>query len=198
MAFSIIAPSVAAQTCENCTLAAVDWTTLPSTYTHRDGQRVDQFEEGVQPTTFANDLRQTSIYRYHRSSLQGTNSVDHYHRVDRVGDPVQPYGEWRYPYRPYSVPYQAWGPQLPQFYSNANVGGFGYGPNWPYAGVGQPGAIPFFNNPNVGPRWNQGWGNGLIPGPANALPPELDEYYPEPPQPPPMTDRDFFYSPIRP
>ncbi len=44
------------------------------------------------------------------------------------------------------------------------------------------------------PNWNGGFGNGLIPGPANALPPQSDEYYPDAPEPPPMSDRDFFYS----
>jgi hypothetical protein len=215
-AFSV-APSISgqyasAQGCKNCSLAAVDWTTLPSTYTHRDGVAVDQYDQGVEPTTYVNESRQTSIYRYERSSLQGNNSVDHYHRVDQYGSPVQPYGEWRYPYRPYSVPYSAWGPQLPQVYSNFGFGGGvgnggghggrgrmgtggGYGGNWPYGGgygQGQP------NRGMGGGYPNMGNGSGLIPGPGNALTPGQDEYYPDAPEPAPMSDRDFFYTPYRP
>lgn len=227
VASGISAQFASAQGCKNCTLAAVDWTTLPSTYTHRDGVAVDQYEQPVEPTTYANELRQTSVYRYERSTLQGNNSADHYHRVDSYGGAVQPYGEWRYPYRPYSVPYGAWGPQMPQAYSNFQFGngngnggggrggrigtGGGYGQAWPYGGngvgtigngIGGIGNIGLGNgaygygNGQYGPYGNNG--SGFLPGPANALTPGQDEYYPDAPEPAQMSDRDFFYTPYRP
>lgn len=208
----------AAQQCPDCSLAAVDWTTMPSTYTHRDGAPVDQYAQVVEPTTYANELRQTSIFHHHRSSLQGNNSADHYHRVDRYGPPVQPYGEWRYPYRPFSVPYAGWGPQLPQAVANVGVFPRGYGAYWPHDAAGQGGGIGPGVQPAPGLRPNlpgnqwpggfnpwlggsnplQDFGSGFLPGPGNALLPGQDEYYPMAPEPPPMSDRDFFYSPIRP
>jgi hypothetical protein len=173
--------------CPTC--PKVDWTTLPSTYTHAEGAVVDQFSQGVIPTAHAHEVRQTSVYRHHRSSLQGAFSTDHYHRVDQFGAPVQPYGEWRYPYRPYSVPYQAWGPQLPQVLNNVN--GFNRGIGLPWNGGPM--------NPGIGFGGFGVPGNGdLIPGPMNALPAQQDEFYPSAPEPPQMTDRQFFYSPIRP
>ncbi len=196
--------AVSAQTaaCTGCVSAAVDWTSLPSTFTHREGVQVDQFASAVQPTTYADELRSTSVYRHHRSSLQGGNSTDHYHRVDEYGGNVRPYGEWRYPYRPYSVPYQGWGPQLPQVYSNfqsPNFRGNNFGP----IGQGQNRQLqdPQVLNPNAG-FYNGNFGGPaggtVLPGPQNALSPLQDEFYPDAPEPRPMSDRDFFYSPIRP
>jgi hypothetical protein len=175
----------------------IDWTTLASTYTHdRDGRRVDQFATRVEPYAIERVDFQQSGFRHTRSTLQAGASTDHYHSVERWGAPVQPYGEWRYPYRPFAVPYGAWGPQPPA----VNVQGSGWNghPGFPifpgYGGNGFPGSA----GPNVpghaGPNWNNGFGVG----PANALRPEQDDYYPPALEPPPISDRDFFYSPYQP
>lgn len=203
--------SLAEAPCRDCTPASVDWTTLPSTFSHREGYAVDRYDRGVTPVTYSDSLRTTSIYRHHRSSLQGVNSADHYHRVDQFGPPVVPYGEWRYPYRPYSVPYDAWGTQLPQVYSptqfDLNTGNGRGGPRTPNGydptiRYGDPSQIdPRYGDPRYDERANGSRPFGfppLIPGPRNALPAAADEYYPEPPEPKPLSDRDFFYSPIRP
>ena len=202
----LASPADAEPPCHNCTSAAVDWTTLPSTYTHRDGFEVDRYQGSVVPVTYDDSLRTTSVYRHHRSSLQGVNSVDHYHRVDQYGPPVVPYGEWRYPYRPYSVPYDAWAPQLPQVYAPTQIG---LHPR-PNRG-GFPGGRDNSLDPRLGAQGMQGYGQRfdvrgypqpgyqqLLPGPQNALPATADEYYPEPPEPKPLSDRDFFFTPIRP
>ena len=165
--------------------ARVDWTTLPSTFTHDvSGNRVDQYAEGIQPTTNEASDRQRSGYRHTRSTLQAGSSVDNFHIVDRWGGPVQPYGEWRYPYRPYSVPYGAWGPQNPQV-SVQQSGAWGYG----YSGFPQGYVGP-------GSFSTQGFqGNGFSVGPNNALRPEQDDYYPAAPEQQPASDRDFFFVP---
>ena len=56
---------------------------------------------------------------------------------------MRPYGDWRFPYRPVSVPYQQWGPQ-PVFPGYGWPGGFGGG-----FGGGFPGGF------------GGGWGAGL-------------------------------------
>ncbi len=199
-------------------VARVDWTTLPSTFTHdATGNRVDQYAEGMQPTSNESPDRQRSGYRHTRSTLQAGNSSDNFHIVDRWGGPVQPYGEWRYPYRPYSVPFGAWGPQNPQVsVQQSNAWGAAY-PGFPY---GNPGNIN--GNGGVPPNWNnngngmggfpaggygpanswpgnfapQGFqGNGFGVGPNNALRPDQDDYYPAAPEPPAVSDRDFFFVP---
>ena len=50
-----------------------------------------------------------SGYRHYRSTIQAGGSADNLHIVEEWGRPVRPYGEWRFPYRPYSVPYSQWG-----------------------------------------------------------------------------------------
>lgn len=172
----------------NC-VSRADWTTLPSTYTHdARGNRVDQYADGIAP--IANDRAdyQRSGFRHTRSTLQAGNSVDNLHIVDKWGGNVQPYGEWRYPYRPYSVPYEAWGPQSPRV--NVQQGN-PWGTNG-YSGAfpGQPGGV-WPGYPGV-----QGAnGNGFGVGPNNALRPDQDDYYPAAPEPPPVSDRDFFFVP---
>ncbi|MEQ1830317.1 MAG: hypothetical protein ABL921_30450 [Pirellula sp.] len=161
---------------------AVDWTTMASTYTHdQTGQRVDQFASTVVPhTTDAPDYVRSG-YRHTRSTLQAGFSSDHYHMTEQWGQNVQPYGQWRYPYRPFSVPYDQWGPQLPQ-----SVGaGFPWlgqpiGP-WPPFGSSQHGSHNFgptanpnnmLPNPNVN-GFNPAAANGTWIGPGNqSLPPQ--------------------------
>jgi len=118
---------------------AADWLTLPSTYSHdpQTGMRVSQFaaaEPAVAPG--APNFR-SSGYTHTRSTLAYGQSADNYHRVEEWGAPVRPYGEWRFPYRPYSTPYPNWGPP----YAGLNLGLGGFGPagprgNWPHDGQG--------------------------------------------------------------
>jgi hypothetical protein len=224
--FAVVTPSLAAQP-DTC-VVPVDWTTLPSTYSHdQEGRPVDQFATGVEPSVVVRNDYQQSGFRHSRSTVQAGTSTDHYHVVERWGPPVQPYGEWRYPYRPFAVPYGAWGPQPPLVNVQSSFGnGFGNGfpnrlfpPGWsPWMGPGGlqgnngqgsanqlgPGMVPgnlpwpypptggFFPNPN---DFRNGWQNGFGVGPGNALIPEQDDYYPAAPEPPPVSDRDFFFVP---
>ncbi|MHB0955999.1 MAG: hypothetical protein ACYC0X_06415 [Pirellulaceae bacterium] len=91
---------------------AADWITAPSHYTHdpQTGQRVDQYTPIGPFYTFARSDYLQSGYRHTRSTIQAGLSVDHMHIVEEWGRPVRPYGEWRFPFRPYSVPYPMWGP----------------------------------------------------------------------------------------
>ena len=163
----------------------VDWTTLPSTYTHSpDGQRVDQYTSVTPEPILEIPPHAKSGYRHTRSTLQAGFSSDNYHSVEQWGAPIRPYGEWRYPNRPFAVPYNAWGPQLPQV-----VGG----------GVGIfPGSYP--SGPHLFP---QAGGNAMVPGgqvlpghswmqpptgapffgvgPQNVLTPTQDDYYQQAP-----------------
>ncbi len=178
-----------------------DWTTFASTYTHdQAGRRVDRFAMHVEPYAVERSDYQQSGFRHSRSTLQAGTSSDHYHSVERWGAPVQPYGEWRYPYRPFAVPYGAWGPQSPAvnvqgggWYSRPGLplpygsGGYGSG-GYGSGGYGSGGYGV------GGPSWNNGFGVG----PSNALRPDQDDYYPPAPEPPPVSDRDFFYSPYQP
>jgi hypothetical protein len=88
-----------------------NWLTMPSTYTHRNGERVTQFAPRDRvmlqlPSTFQSGYR-------HTESVIGR---DRLHIIERWGNP-RPYGEWQHPYRPYSVPYPYWGPQpAPHFF----------------------------------------------------------------------------------
>jgi hypothetical protein len=162
---------------------SVDWTTMASTYTHDDqGQRVDQFSTGIEPVAIERPDFVRSGFRHTRSTLQAGSSVDHYHSVEQWGPNVRPYGEWRYPTRPFSVPYPAWGPQLPQVLGGGFPWGvvpFGNGANM---GMGSGQAMPGMPG-NPGMPWNPGmpvqpgWQPGLGVGPGNVLTPLQDDYY---------------------
>ncbi len=206
----------------NC-VARVDWTTLPSTYTHdATGNRVDQYAQGIEPISNESPNLERSGFRHTRSTLQAGNSADNLHVVEKWGPAVQPYGEWRYPYRPYSVPYGAWGPQSPLVNSQQNntwgVGQPGFHPNHPGGGnMGMPPMGPGMppNGPNgmngmggfhqggmgaqgfwPGNAGPSGYGNnGFGVGPNNALRPDQDDFYPMAPDAPPVSDRDFFFLP---
>ena len=93
---------------------ATDWLTMPSAYSHDlvSGARTGQFQPIVAPSVPQPTNFRTSGYTQTRSSLNYGQSADHYHRVEKWGDPVRPYGEWRFPHRPYSTPYPNWGAPL--------------------------------------------------------------------------------------
>lgn len=130
--------------------SAADWITAPSYFSHdpQTGQRVTQYTPVGPAYRYERPDFQQSGFRHTRSSLQMGRSIDHLHIVEEWGNPVRPYGEWRYPYRPYSVPYAEWGAPF------AGLGGGGWGGGWiPGPGWG----------PGPGPGWGGGWGGGGIP-----------------------------------
>lgn len=159
---------------------AIDWTTLPSTYSHdQEGQRVDQYALAVEPQSMERPDFVRSGYRHTRSTLQAGFSSDNYHVKEEWGQPVRPYGEWRYPNRPFSVPYGQWGPQLPQVVVAGNQnqwnafgpsghpagalgngnGGLGmYGPNQ-QGGMPGMGGGPMMQSPMFPGGNGSGWGN---------------------------------------
>lgn len=149
---------------------AADWTTVASTYTHdQQGQRVDQYAMAVEPQSNERPDFVKSGFRSSRSSLQVGFSADHYHTTEQWGQPVRPYGEWRYPNRPFSVPYGQWGPQLPQVVVGGNqwnaFGPRALNPGMMNPGMGQAGPVGVPNgNWNENGNWN-GNGNGF--GEAN-------------------------------
>ncbi|QDS88209.1 hypothetical protein EC9_23970 [Rosistilla ulvae] len=112
-----------------------DWLTLPSTYTHdpSTGARVDQYAAKAPAVSRVDPTYRESGYRQYRSTLQYGQAADNYHSVEKWGEPVRPYGEWRFPVRPYSAPYSAWGAPL----AGMNVGG--YYPGW-QGGYPNPGS----------------------------------------------------------
>lgn len=119
---------------------AADWIVAPSCYTHdpQTGQRVDQYTPIGPFYTFARSDYMQSGYRHTRSSLQAGLSMDQMHIVEEWGRPVRPYGEWRFPFRPYSVPYSQWGPQFPPL----GFGGFWGGPWGGGGGAGGEAGAP--------------------------------------------------------
>ena len=94
--------------------SAADWLTMPGQFSHdpASGQRIGQYAAKRPATTAAPPPVRTSGFTHTRSSLHYGQSADNYFRVERYGDgpAVRPFGEWRFPYRPFSVPYDAWGP----------------------------------------------------------------------------------------
>jgi hypothetical protein len=110
--------------------AAADWITAPSYYTHdpQTGKRVQQYAPIGPFYTYPRGDFTRSGFRHTRSSIQVGSSADHYHTTEQWGKPIRPYGEWRHPYRPYSVPYDSWGPMFPGrgFSPYGSRGGFGF------------------------------------------------------------------------
>jgi hypothetical protein len=172
---------------------SADWLTLPGNYTHDavSGQRVAQYAPVDLPTAPITPPLRTSGYTHFRSTLAFGQSADNYHRVEQWGDPVRPYGEWRFPFRPYSTPYPNWGPP----YAGLNIGpniGFGFGtglgagvgvdprlggprsggPGLGGPGLGGPGFAPGQRPGAVGPGSPQpggqapGFQHGRFPNPA--------------------------------
>ena len=151
--------------CTAFSSARADWLTARSFYTHdaTTGQRTDQYAQAPQTPVPTPPTYRSSGYAHYRSSLQYGPSADHYHRVEQWGPPVQPYGEWRFPYRPYSVPYDQWGAP----YAGLNIQPWPY----PYGGVGNGN----FGNGNVGNAGNAAGPRGNRPAnnnrPPRVLPP---------------------------
>ena len=147
---------------------ADDWMTWPSTYTHEpmSGQRVDQFAVVEQPVAPHREDFTRSGFRHYRSTLQAGQSADNMHIVEQWGRPVVPYEQWRFHFRPYAVPYDAWGPQAPYGITN---GFFGFGVG---AGVGAGAQAPHWGMQGYGPQGYgpQGYG-GQGYGPPVTVPP---------------------------
>ena len=157
--------------------AAADWLAAPSYYTHdpSTGERVNQYAEIGPYYYYHRPDFQRSGYRQFRSTIQAGNSADNMHIVEEYGNPVRPYEEWRFPYRPYSVPYSQWGPP---FGGLGGAGGYGYGgggyggfPGGGFPGGGFPPNGPI--GPFPGGGFGAGWGQQ-----QNYAQPWVDGYYP--------------------
>jgi hypothetical protein len=160
-------------------LRADDWMTWASTYTHSptSGQRVDQYAVAEQPLAPFRDDFSRSGYRNFRSTLQAGQSADNVHVVEQWGRPIIPYEQWRFPFRPYAVPYDAWGPQAPYGITNGsfqanigvNPGGYGRGGMPPNAGYGTPGyGTPGYGTPGYGGVGQSGGNHNNAYGPNAA------------------------------
>lgn len=194
-------------------VVAADWLAIPSTFTHSPvtGERIRQYSQVDAPPIVDQSRRITSGYTHLRSTIQFGQSADNYHRVDEWGPPVRPYGEWRFPYRPYSAPYSEWGAPFAGLNLGFGFPGVGF-PGGSHHGGGHPGGgYPGTGHPGGG--WNQGgypgpsYPGGGIPGqpqepyPANPngpypVPPWYDGYHPDYPVQQPLNDREFFRSPL--
>jgi hypothetical protein len=121
---------------------ADEWLAAPSTYTHdpRTAERVRQYTP-IGPVYAYPDPTIQSGYRHVRSTIRAGDAADYLHVVEQWGDtPVRPYGEWLYPYRPYSVPYELWGPQY-------FLDPFGFGGPFPDANPPHQKPYPRFPGP---------------------------------------------------
>lgn len=187
---------------------AGDWLTAPSFYTHdpATGLRTSQYASPPPAAVPQAANFRSSGYTHVRSSIQVGQSADNYHRVEKWGPPVRPYGEWRFPYRPYSVPYGEWGAPL----AGLNIGShLPYG----YPSGGYPGGGPHDGGHHHGDGDDGGFhpggsrhGGGYQPpqpsqpypsGPHSPYPapPYADGYYPSVPFRPRLRDEQFFQKP---
>jgi len=107
-------------------LYATDWILAPSTFTHdpQTGERISQF--APLPPVYMRAERPDYVesgYRHRQSVIRDPRgSADRLHITEEWGRPVRPYGEWRFPYRPYSVPYPLWGPPQVNYFSSPRFG----------------------------------------------------------------------------
>lgn len=190
--------------------------TWASTYTHdpASGQRIDQYALPAEAYGPSRNAVQRSGYRHYRSTLQAGLSSDNLHIVEQWGKQVIPYEQWRFPYRPYGVPYDAWGPPTPYGIFNGQIGlppGIG-----PFPGVGTHpgyGNVPGHGNvpgnggqiggmgrpqtlPGIGYPGNGGWPSRGFPlQPQYQNQPWFDGNYPEAPPLDRRSDQEFFYHP---
>jgi hypothetical protein len=156
--------------------AAVDWLTAPSYYTHDrpTGERVAQYSPIGPFYYYSRPDYVKSGYRHFRSTIDLGNSSDNLHIVEEWGRPVRPYDEWRFPYRPFSVPYDLWGPPF------GGLGNVGVG-LYPYGGFNGP--YPYSGGLGFGGSVGSGGhgghhGHGFPPA-ANFAQPWLDGHYPQ-------------------
>ncbi len=158
---------------------ASDWMTWEATYTHNPetAERVDQYAEPRQPVMRYRPDYQRSGYRNYRTTLQTGQGADNVHIVDQWGKQVVPYEHWRFPYRPFGVPYDAWGPPTPYGLFNG-LGRF------------RPQIGPFVNNrpiphpshPNSGVPPMTRPAHPQPPGVSGPLTPGAPGTFPVPPQ----------------
>ena len=144
--FLVTLVALASSTDISCNPAqASDWLTSPSTYSHDPGSgvRLGQYQPIAAPSVPQPTNFRTSGYTHTRSTLQYGQSADNYHRVEKWGDPVRPYGQWRFPYRPYSTPYSNWGAPYAglNLYSGLSPG-YGYRSGLPGSGLPRSGLPP--------------------------------------------------------
>src|SRR5262245_46299671 len=88
-------------------VCAGEWLAAPSTYTHDPvtAERVSQYTP-IGPVYAYPDPTVQSGYRHVQSAIHVGDAADYLHVVEQWGaEPVRPYDEWQFPYRPYSVPY---------------------------------------------------------------------------------------------
>ena len=153
---------------------AAEWITAPSYYTHdpRSADRVNQYSQ-IGPFYYyqRGDYLQSG-YRHNRSTFQFGGSADNLHIVEQWGEPVMPYEQWRFPYRPYGSPYPAWGPP----FGGLEGAGVGFYPPF--------GPLPFGGG---------GPGAGFAPERFNTAEQWMDGYYPQYDR----NDRSPYYRPYR-
>ncbi|MEZ6090097.1 MAG: hypothetical protein R3C05_19135 [Pirellulaceae bacterium] len=144
--------------------------------------------------------------------MQYGQAADNYHSVERWGEPVRPYGEWRFPVRPYSTPYGAWGGSVGWYERRRFFSGWpqGYAP----AGIWSKGIILAKHLPDTGndrlteamrPQgegypWHPNGGASLtpyptFPGNGYPVPPYYDGAYPTYGESPRLNDRQFYFKP---
>src|SRR5262245_64558552 len=157
-----IAALVLAGLLRTSSVSAADWATAPSYYTHDQstGERVSQFAQIGPYYYFQRPDYLKSGYRQYRSTIDLGNSSDNMHVVEQWGAQIMPYEQWRFNFRPYSVPYSAWGP--PYGGLGGGSGGYPYGGNGLNGGANIFGGFfPPFGFGGFGPGF--GGGGGGVP-----------------------------------
>jgi hypothetical protein len=174
---------------------AIDWLTAPSYYTHDrvTAERVNQYAAIGPFYYYGRPDYIKSGYRHYRSTIQAGGSADNLHIVEEWGNPVIPYEQWRFPYRPFGSPYQDWGPPFGglgstgfPFPTGDNTWGGGWGGPW---GGGNWGGGTWGGGNGGGGNWGGGHKNNFQP--FNFAQPWLDGYYPEYD----LNDRSRYYEP---
>lgn len=109
------------------TTQAEDWMYRRSAYTHNPntGERVTQYQQSTRVFMAQRPDYLQSGYSHNHIRIGRGSSAENIHITSEWGRRVRPYGEWRHPYRPYSVPYSLWGPSY-------GGNGYGYGPRGGY------------------------------------------------------------------
>ena len=162
---------------------AADWIFAPSDYTHNPstGKRIDQYAAPPPQYVYTQPNYARSVYRYERSSLQVGDSIDNLHIVNSAGPAFAPYRTWQLPFRPYAVPYDAWGPQVPGGFGGGAFGPYGaFGPGVGFGGpgFGGPGfGGPGFGGPGYGGPGGGGYGAGPW-GPVDGFGGQVNPYAP--------------------